>query len=124
LSHETATLVFFESSHRIKASIDDMAAAFGEDREAAVCREITKKFETVLRGTLADIQSALSSDQHQSRGEFVVLISGSDDNGPPIDGLGLAKALRAYLSASQAAKVAAKVTGASRRDLYKALENS
>ncbi|MCP4044597.1 MAG: 16S rRNA (cytidine(1402)-2'-O)-methyltransferase, partial [Gammaproteobacteria bacterium] len=49
LGRETRTLVFFESSHRIESSIDDMSKAFGRHRLVAVCRELTKKFETVLR---------------------------------------------------------------------------
>ncbi len=119
---ENATLMFFESSHRIEASIADMLEIFGDGREAAICRELTKKFETVLRGSLAELQSRLESDPDQRKGEFVVLVAGNPESQNPIDGLALARALREHLSASQAAKIAAKVTGSSRREIYKALK--
>ena len=101
-----------------------MNRVFGPDREAAICRELTKKFETVLRGKFQDLQLMLEADPHQTRGEFVVLVSGLENTEPLVDGLDLALALKEHLPASQAAKVAAKLTGASRRDLYKALEDS
>jgi len=124
LRNEKATLVFFESSHRIEASISDMLNVFGADREAAICRELTKRFETVLRGSLGELQEKLGSDGDQRRGEFVVLVSGSSEQGTPVDGLELATALRDYLSASQAARVASKITGSSRRRIFDALKDS
>ncbi len=69
-------MVFFESSHRIKAALDDMLAVFGEEHLVALCRELTKKFETVLRGPLTEIAQKLDEDPNQSRGEFVVLLEG------------------------------------------------
>ena len=124
LAGETATLVFFESSHRIEDSVAAMLEAFGEDREAAICRELTKRFETVMRGKLRELQAMLNSDGDQRRGEFVVLISGSTDQGSPLDGLELAQALREHLSASQAARVASNITGSSRRKIFDALNDS
>jgi len=122
LLSETATMVFFESSHRIKASVGDMCKAFGTGREAVICRELTKKFETIVRGSLEELLQRLGSDPNQLKGEFVVLVSGNKDQESPIDGIELALALREHLPASQAAKVTAKITGASRQDLYAALE--
>ena len=55
LMTEARTMVFFESSHRIRDSLADMADVLGAGRSAAVCREMTKQFETVLRGTLGEI---------------------------------------------------------------------
>ncbi len=124
LAAETATLVFFESSHRIKASIADMREAFGPGREAVICRELSKRFETVIRGSLSDLQARLDSDPDQGKGEFVVLVSGNPESQSPVDGLALARALREYLPASQAAKVSAKVTGGSRRSIYKELDEA
>jgi len=124
LRNEKATLVFFESSHRIEASISDMLNVFGADREAAICRELTKRFETVLRGSLGELQEKLGSDGDQRRGEFVVLVSGSSEQGTPVDGLELATALRDYLSASQASRVASKISGSSRRRIFDALKDS
>lgn len=124
LANEDATLVFFESSHRVAAMLADAAEAWGPDREAAICRELTKKFETVRRGSLASLCHLLQEDPDQRKGEFVIVVAGSDEPRETVDALALARALREHLSASQAARIAANITGASRRDLYKALEDS
>ena len=120
---EPRTMVFFESSHRIRESLDDLVTVFGEARELALCREMTKQFETVLRGTLAEVRERVDADQNQRKGEFVLLLTGCSPDGDEefADALELAKALQAYLPASQAARVAARVHGVSRRKLYAAL---
>ena len=78
LAQESVTLVFYESSHRIMAAVDDMCEVFGEQRESILARELTKLYETVLGETLGDIRAALAVDANQSRGEFVVIIKGLD----------------------------------------------
>jgi len=124
LSHESRTLVFFESSHRIEAAIGDMAKVFGQQRLAAVCRELTKKFETVLRAPLAEISEMLAQDKNQTRGEFVIVIDGygGDEDESMASALELASALQEYLPASQAARVAAKLNDVSRREVYRLLD--
>ena len=119
-------MVFFESSHRIRESLDDLVQVFGEDTQLALCREMTKKFETVLRGSLAEVKNRIDGDKDQRKGEFVLVVAGRTpeaDEGFG-DALQLASALQTYLPASQAARVAAKVHGVSRRELYAALEQS
>ncbi len=124
LRNEPRTMVFFESSHRIQESLADLAAVFGENRRIAVCREMTKKFETVLRGTVAGVIERIQGDANQVKGEFVVVVSGSeaDENEKFSAALGLARSLQEYLPASQAARVAAKLHDVPRRELYSALE--
>lgn len=78
VAKSTHTRVFYESSHRIADSLQDMVAVFGADRPAAVCRELTKTFETVLRGSLGEIADQVSGDSNQRKGEFVVLVRGVD----------------------------------------------
>ena len=124
LCQETRTLVFFESSHRIKAAIRDMSEIFGGQRLVAVCRELTKKFETVIRVPLAEMGELLVSDINQTRGEFVIVVDGyegSEDEALS-DAHQMASALLEYLPASQAARVAAKLNGVSRRRVYQLLE--
>jgi len=121
LSQETRTLVFFESSHRVRDFLADCERAFGPERKAAVCRELTKQYETVLRGSLGALREILDRDSDQTRGEFVVVVAGSDLPQGQVAGLELARALLEHLPASQAARVAAKITGESRRDLYAAI---
>jgi 16S rRNA (cytidine1402-2'-O)-methyltransferase len=123
LKDEPRTLVFFESSHRVVAALEDMAAIFGADRLAAICRELTKKFETVLRAPLGELVRRLNSDADQRRGEFVLVVDGHAHDADTALGeaLELARELSDYLPASKAARVAAKLHDVPRRDVYKAL---
>jgi len=120
LSTESRTLVFFESSHRILESLGDMASAFGDDRPVAICRELTKQFETVLRGTMGEVQQMVVADANQQKGEFVLVVGGASENTDEkmSQATIMAKALQEYMSASQAARIAAKLCGVSRRELY------
>jgi len=124
LCHETRTLVFFESSHRIGAAIADMTEVFGGQRQVAVCRELTKKFETVLKAPLAEMKNELAQDANQSRGEFVVIVDGH--TGSEDDALSnaytTALALMEFLPASQAARVAAQLNDVPRRKVYELLK--
>jgi len=120
---EPRTLVFFESSHRIEAVIADMAEILGESRLVAVCRELTKKFETVLRAPLSEVVLQLGEDPNQTRGEFVVLVEGhvSNEGDDLLAAHRLATELLKYLPTSQAARVAARLHGVPRRDVYRLL---
>src|SRR5687768_4581450 len=77
LSHERRTLVFFEAPHRIAESLEDLSAGFGAERRAAVARELTKVFETVYRGSLAQLAVQARSDANFSRGEITVVVEGA-----------------------------------------------
>ncbi len=120
LAGETRTLVFYESSHRIEESLTDMMGAFGSHREAVLARELTKLFETVLDGTIASILEKVATDANQRKGEFVVIISGApeDDDAELREGKRLYTKLVEYMKPSQAAKVAADLSGAPRKALY------
>lgn len=123
LQRESRTLVFFESSHRIEATLADMAEVFGPERMAAVCRELSKLFETVLRAPLGALVTQIAADKNQTRGEFVVIVEGHqrDRNEALANAETMAKALLEFLPASQAARVAAKLNDVSRREVYKLL---
>jgi 16S rRNA (cytidine1402-2'-O)-methyltransferase len=123
LRDEPRTLVFFESSHRIRDSLADLADVFGAKRLVAVCREMTKQFETVLRGSLQEVASRIESDPDQRRGEFVLVVGGNEEASEDrmAGAVVLAKALLEFLPASQAARVAARIHDVSRRDVYSAL---
>lgn len=73
---ETRTTVFYESTHRIVATLSFCNEHLGAEREVVVARELTKTFETVLTGTLGEVFEAVSSSPAQQKGEFVVLIGG------------------------------------------------
>jgi 16S rRNA (cytidine1402-2'-O)-methyltransferase len=121
LAGEPRTLVFYESAHRIEASLADMAAAFGPDRPAVLARELTKLFETVLDGSLAALQARVAADADQRRGEFVLLVQGAGDDADAqvAEGRRLYTALAAHLPPSTAARLAAELSGAPRKALYR-----
>jgi len=125
LSGESRTLVFFESSHRILDSLTDMADTLGAERSVAVCRELTKQFETVLRGPVSEVLERVRSDANQQKGEFVLVVAGASENADEkmVQAISMARALQEYLSASQAARIAAKLCGVSRRELYAQIDN-
>ena len=75
LADERRTMVFFESPHRVDQTLAAMAEAFGVDRPAAVCRELTKTYEEVLRGGLGE--HAETAAQEQLRGEISIVVSGA-----------------------------------------------
>lgn len=120
LAKETRTLVFYESSHRIEESLADMVAAFGGEREAALARELTKLFETVLGDTLAGIAAQVAADANQRKGEFVLVVRGCEDDTAArlIDGQRLYAKLAEHIKPSLAAKLAADISGAPRKALY------
>jgi len=125
LSTESRTLMLFESSHRVKDSLADLGQVFGLDRQLAVCRELTKQFETILRGSIEQVRAAVEADNNQQKGEFVLVVAGSSENLDQnmANALNMSRALQEYLSASQSARVAAKLCGVSRRDLYEMMES-
>ena len=71
---DKATLLFYESPHRLKDTLKELVDTFG-DRKAVACRELTKKFEEFVRGTLVSLQEYFQ--QHQPRGEFTLIIEGN-----------------------------------------------
>lgn len=120
LASETATLVFYESSHRIAESLADMAAVFGGGRPAVIARELTKLFETVLDGPLQELLARVEADDNQRKGEFVVMVQGvGDDEAARLaEGRRLYARLNEHLPPSAAAKLAAELSGAPRKALY------
>ena len=122
LADEPRTLVFFEAPHRIVETLEDCRAAFGPARRAAVARELTKVYETVYRGTLADLVAAASADTNFARGEITVVIEGAasvaDVDRDASELRRVLAVLLAEMSASKAAAMAAALTGAKRNVAY------
>jgi 16S rRNA (cytidine1402-2'-O)-methyltransferase len=124
LADETRTLVFYESSHRIADMLQDLATVFGEQRQTVVLRELTKLYESIYRGTLAELVQQIALDSDMSRGEFVVVVAGkvleADAINPaalPVDKV--LSILLEELPVKQAAAIAAKLTGLPKNQLYK-----
>lgn len=118
---ESRTLIFYESGHRIVDALKDMRAVFGAQREGVVARELTKIFETVLDAPLGELVERVEADANQQRGEFVVLVGGA--SGEAADAT-LAEGRRVFallceeMSPAHAARMAARITGAPRKQLY------
>ncbi len=125
---ETATLVFYESPHRILDAVSDIAAVFGEEREIVLGRELTKTFETFYSGSVAEVLATLEADPHGTKGEFVVMIRGaepvaSDDDAGTLDVDRLLKLLLPELPVKKVAKLVAELSGRPKNELYqRALE--
>ena len=119
LHAETRTMVFFEAPHRLPAFLADAVAAFGPERAGAICRELTKTHEEVIRGSLADLAEWATEEV---RGEVTVVIAGGEPT--PADLSGLVAQVRTLVSSgaktSTAVAVVADLTGADRRALYQA----
>ena len=117
---ESRTLVLYESSHRIAATLVDLADIFGGGREAVMARELTKLYETVLALPLAQLAERVAADRNQQRGEIVLLVAGSETGADArlADGRRVLGLLAPHLSPAKAAKLAAAITGAPRKDLY------
>jgi len=121
LEHESVTLVFYESSHRIMDSVQDMLDIFGSDREAVLARELTKMYETVLGSTLDDIVKYLQADPNQSRGEFVLVVKGIEKNKEANEiekADGLLQLLLKEMPLKSACQVASKYLGLSKNEVY------
>jgi len=123
LARESRTLVLFEAPHRIADTLADCARVFGEERRAAVARELTKVFETVYRGSLGELSARAAAEEDFRRGEITVVIAGAEAL-PVADAAQrellervLQQALE-YLPASKAAALAAAVSGGSREEAY------
>lgn len=119
--HESRTQVFYETPHRIVASLEDMTAVYGAAREATLARELTKQYETIINGSLADLVQRVRDDPNQQRGEFVVVVSGADEpvpRGIDTDVERLMAALLKELPLKRAAAVAAGFTGIRRNEIY------
>jgi len=120
LARESRTLVFYEAPHRLRESLDDLAAAFGAERPAAVAREITKRFETVYRGTLGALALQAAADADMARGEIVLVVQGApgEASADDVEAERVLAVLLENLPASQAARIAAQLTGRARKELY------
>jgi 16S rRNA (cytidine1402-2'-O)-methyltransferase len=126
LTHETATLIFYEAPHRVVACLQAMAGAFGGAREAVLAREVTKTFETIRRGTLAELADFVAGDSNQQKGEIVLLVAGTRGHTTEVSAevAALLQRLVQELPAKTAAAVVADCTGLRKKVLYNFLLES
>src|SRR5688500_14102459 len=112
-------LILYEAPHRVLETVHDLLERFGADREIVIARELTKKFEEVARMPLGSAAAWLQADPQRIGGEFGVVQHAGDRRGQAeIDAGRVLRELLEVLGPSEAAKVAAKITGLPRRLLY------
>lgn len=128
LRNRSETMIFYEAPHRLKKTLKVMAEVFGDDRQAVLARELTKRYEEFSRGSLAEITAFY--DEHQPRGEYVVLIAGNphpdeevqnNETGTPIEQVD--QKISEGLSTNEAIKLVAKKNKLNRQELYKQYHN-
>lgn len=119
LSDERRTMVFYEAPHRIEAALAAMAEAFGSDRPAAMCRELTKTYEEVTRGTIDDL---LARARQGVKGEIVVVVAGAERRVRSLQELvrDVEKLIEAGARMKDAVATVAEASGARKRELYEA----
>lgn len=122
LAAESRTLVLFEAPHRLAATLADMAAAFGAQRPAAICRELTKVHEQVLRGSLGELADWARGDV---LGEITLVVGGAPAAAPVVTADELAGDVQAREAAGQSRKEAiaevARARGVARRQVFDAV---
>jgi len=128
LSAEQRTLVLYEAPHRVRETLEDCAAVFGDERSATVAREITKMHETTYRGSLGELRALADADADFGRGEIVLVLAGApqrlaeDERGADGHGGALDRVLKILLKElplKQAARLAAQLTEARDNEAYK-----
>jgi 16S rRNA (cytidine1402-2'-O)-methyltransferase len=122
LSSSPAVLVFYEAPHRVLDTVSAMRQVFGEQRRIVIARELSKLFEQLHRCALSEAPAWLAADANRQRGEFVLLIEGAKRSDGESDSMAEARRLLTLLlqecSVSQAAALAAKITGVKKNALY------
>jgi len=124
LQQEPRTLVFYESSHRIAGLLADMETHLGAERHLVIARELSKLYEQVYRGTVAELRTQLEQDNNMRRGEFVVMVAGQEAATPSREISDEVRQLIQTLLAEdlplkQTARIAARLTGLPKNTLYR-----
>ena len=128
LRDEKRTMVFYEAPHKLVKTLEDLRDAFGSGRRLALCREMTKLHEEVIRTTLGEA-AALYSEENPPRGEFVLVIDGAPEpegeEYTPERALELVQEYRAAgRSLKEACRLAAEQTGYKKNELYEMAVNA
>ena len=113
-------VVIYEAPHRIVETLADLRAVFGGEREVVITRELTKKFEEVARLPIHKAILWLEARKERARGEFALVLSpGAERAGTRLDAEKVLELLMEALAPSEAARLAAKITGVPKNELYR-----
>ncbi len=112
-------VVLYEAPHRVLETVTALLERFGPQRELVIAREISKKFEEVARMLLEAAPAWLAAGPHRQTGEFVLVLGPGDAKRPELkEGERVLAILLEHLPASEAARLASKITGVPRKELY------
>lgn len=121
LRTQQGSLVFYESPHRILASLKALNQVLGGERQACLGREITKRFETFIQAPLGELLNQVEQDANQQRGEFVIMIAGyqgEEQTAAWSEACRWLSELQQHMPPSQASALVAKMTGVKKKLLY------
>lgn len=122
--HLPAVLVLYEAPHRVRETLADLAAVLGGKRRVCIARELTKQFEETACMRLDEALAWLDASAYREKGEFVLMVEGAAQaDSSMADAEHVLRMLAEELPASQAAKIAAKLTGRKKAELYALLVN-
>ncbi|MGR8941233.1 MAG: 16S rRNA (cytidine(1402)-2'-O)-methyltransferase [Gammaproteobacteria bacterium] len=118
------TWIFYESCHRVLASLRDMAAVIGDDRQIVIARELTKLHETIVKDALQNALARVEADENMQKGEFVIIVEGAPKRDREADLSSEQQNVLALLlrecSIKTAVALAVEITGARKKLLYQA----
>ena len=118
LAAESRTVILYESTHRVVETVEMLAELLG-DRRVCLARELTKMFEESHTAGATDLLKWLRADENRSRGEFVLLLEGAQETGASLrEAERIVRILHKEMGASRAAKLAAEITGLTKKELY------
>ncbi len=119
-------VILYEAPHRVLATVQALLERFGPERELVIARELSKKFEEIARMKLADAPAWLAAGAHRQQGEFVLVLGPGEEKRTELaEGERVLEILLEKIPASEAARLASRITGLPRNALYRAaLERS
>tara|TARA_Y100000758_G_scaffold27191_1_gene18234 strand:- start:470 stop:1300 length:831 start_codon:yes stop_codon:yes gene_type:complete len=119
LTNRSETLIFYESVHRIVKTIESMKEIFGENRNAVLCKEITKLYESFLGSNLLEISNYLLNNPDRLKGEFTIIVQGKRNTSIDYEKIDfILSLLTLELSLKSSIKICAKITGYSKKIIY------
>ena len=121
LEQEPRTLIFYESTHRLIESLEDICSELGESRYVVLAREITKTWESIHGAPIGELVAWVKEDENRRKGEMVLIVEGfkAQEEALPADALRTLALLQAELPLKKAAALAAEIHGVKKNALYK-----
>ena len=120
LLDEPRTMIFYESTHRLLDTLQDMQTIWGSDKQIVLAKELTKTWETIVNFSIIDLINWLQEDSNRQKGEFVLIVEGNNKTDDAIDtkAINTLKLLLKELPLKKAAAITAEIYGLKKNQLY------